>query len=556
MTLAPPDAGIDTPALRKARGAFFTPAPIARFLARWAVREAGERVLEPAAGEAAFLVPVVERLRELGGSGASPTVDGVEIHEASARRARRLVQDAGGRARIRVQDFFRIEAAADYDAVVGNPPFIRYQEFTGELRRLARNAAARSGVRLSGLASSWAAFTVHASRFLRPGGRLALVLPAELLSVNYAAPVRALLLERFARVELVLFRERLFPEAETETLLLLASGAGSGPAEGAVFRHARGPAGLERVSAGRSWRPARPGDKWLGGLVTRRASEPLRLLEEQGRFTRLAEWGRTALGIVTGANGYFAMSPARARGLGIGEEELLPLSPPGSSHLRGLEFTAQELERLGEAGRATRLFSPAETMSPAAARYVRRGERAGVHRAYKCRARRVWYRVPLADPADLLLTYMNADAPRLTDNRAGARHLNSVHGVYLHPRLRETGRALLPLASLNSVTLLAAELVGRSYGGGVLKLEPREADEWLVPAPGLLERCRGALDEARAPVAALLRDGRLAGAVRLVDELVLRDGAGLDEGQIAPVRAARQELAARRAARGTRRGRA
>ena len=40
-------------------------------------------------------------------------------------------------------------------------------------------AALRQGVRLSGLSSSWASGLVHASGFLKPEGRLAMVLPAE-----------------------------------------------------------------------------------------------------------------------------------------------------------------------------------------------------------------------------------------------------------------------------------------------------------------------------------------------------------------------------------------
>lgn len=52
---------------------------------------------------------------------------------------------------------------------------------------------------------------VHSALFLKPGGRLGLVLPAELLSVNYAAQVREFLMRRFARVRLVLFTERVFP---------------------------------------------------------------------------------------------------------------------------------------------------------------------------------------------------------------------------------------------------------------------------------------------------------------------------------------------------------
>ena len=74
--------------------------------------------------------------------------------------------------------------------MIGNPPFIRYQDFSGEARARSRTAARRAGVGLSNLASSWAAFAVHAALFLRPGGRMGLVLPAELLSVNYAAQVR------------------------------------------------------------------------------------------------------------------------------------------------------------------------------------------------------------------------------------------------------------------------------------------------------------------------------------------------------------------------------
>jgi type I restriction-modification system DNA methylase subunit len=99
-------------------------------------------------------------------------------------------------------DFFLVPPTGSYDAVIGNPPYVRYQDFAGEARARSREAALRAGVPLTRLASSWAAFTVHGALFLKPGGRLGLVLPAELLSVNYAAEVRRFLMQRFARIRL------------------------------------------------------------------------------------------------------------------------------------------------------------------------------------------------------------------------------------------------------------------------------------------------------------------------------------------------------------------
>jgi hypothetical protein len=534
---------IDSAGARKARGAFFTPPEITRYLAQWAVRAPGDRVFEPSAGEAAFLVAAACRLADLGAD--APVLDGVEIHPASARAARARVAEAGATARIRTADFFAVDPQPSYTAVIGNPPYIRYQDFRGQARAQSRRAALQAGVSLSGLASSWAAFTVHAALFLQPGGRMALVLPAELLSVNYAAPVRQFLFDRFATVELVMFDEQVFPGAEADVVLLLADGFGGGPSGHAVIHRARNAQSLTSELAQRHWAPTDPSDKWVSGLVGAAPVGQLHALADSGRFVTLDRWGDTTLGMVTGNNGFFALSPARVRELGLRPADLLPLSPPGSAHLRGLTLTTAQLTRLGQDGKAVHLFRPADAGSAAAQRYIAAGHAAGVHLAYKCRVRTPWFAVPLLPPAHLLLTCMNADTPRLVTNRAGAHHLNSVHGVYLHDGLATLGQDLLPLAALNSATVLHAEIVGRSYGGGILKLEPREADRWLVPSAELIDTRAGELRAVRRTVAGLLSRGRLLDAVHAVDT-------ALGLGDMDSIRAARDSLASRRAVRSRR----
>jgi adenine-specific DNA-methyltransferase len=543
----------DSPAARKARGAFFTPSALCRHVVEWAVRTPQDHVLEPSCGEAAFLLAAGERFNALAGSSdaARGRLDGIELHEGSARHAATLVRAAGHDVTVRVGDFFSLAPAPVYDAVIGNPPYVRYQDFSGVARARGRAAALRAGVVLTGLASSWAAFTVHAAMFLKPGGRLGLVLPAELLTVNYASEVRHFLVQRFARVRLVLFTRRVFPGVLEEVVLLLADGYGEGPAGDCELHQVDGVDDLvDLTGEAQRWTPTAPYGKWMPSLLSMSALTAYAALEHGGGFTPLQTWGETTLGMVTGNNRYFALSPGRARELGLRPAELLAISPPGSRHLRGLDFTRAARRELGADGAATLLFRPRGKPSIAGQVYIDEGEKLGVDEAYKCRVRSPWWRVPLVKPADLLLTYMNADTPRLCANRDGVHHLNSVHGVYLRDGLRQLGMDLLPLASLNSMTLVGAETVGRAYGGGMLKLEPKEADRLPVPNPATLEAARSALTAVRSEVAALLRRPQgLRHAVQVIDQALLLDHLGIPDSEVKVLREAHMDLAARRAAR-------
>ena len=534
----------DSADLRKARGAFFTPPAVARFITNWAIRSPSDAIIEPSCGEAVFL-------HQVSSDHAGPIV-GVEIHEGSAREAQRTLRSTGIPADLHVRDFFTHEEFGQYDVAVGNPPYVRYQGWTGAARTRSTRAALHAGVRLTNLASSWAAFTVHAALHLRTGGRLGLVLPAELLTVNYAAPVRAFLMKHFTAVTLVLFEERVFPGVEVEAVLLLADGYDAGGGSGTHhmrLTQVRDDDSLDDLPVGRTWRPPHAAAKWSAGMLSAAGLSAYGEATSHRSFGVLEAWGDTTLGMVSGNNKYFALSPAKARELGLEPTDLLRLSPPGSKHLRGLSLTAEALTALGDSGQATLLFRPGHEPSPAALRYIASGEDLDIHTAYKCRVRTPWWQVPYLRPADLFLTYMNADTPRLTTNRAGAHHLNSVHGVYLRPGHRDLGRSLLPIASLNSVTLLSAETVGRAYGGGMLKVEPSEADALAMPTPALVARYRTELTALKPRVLGALRTGHLTAAVALVDDLLLRRGQRLSGRSLAAIRADHSALTARRLAR-------
>ncbi|MDY7094773.1 MAG: N-6 DNA methylase [Acidobacteriota bacterium] len=533
----------------KDRGAFFTPRPMADYMVSWAIREAGDRVLEPSCGEAVFLQSAVNRLQELGAQlNNESQLIGLDIHTESIELAKQELQRLGADAELLVGDFFDFHPSARFDAVIGNPPYVRYQKFSGEARRKALEVSLAHGVRLPGLASSWAAFVVHAASCLKPAGRMALVLPGELLSVNYAAPVRRFLMQRFAEVRLVVFEERVFPGVLEEVVLVLAEG--QGPTDVCSLYQAQNLDGLESLNH-RTWSPKNSGAKWVAGLLPTAAADLYAQSLEGTAFNELLQWGETTLGMVTGNNKFFTLGRAKVESLRLEESELRAISPPGSKHLRGLSFSTSDWDRLLEAGKSCYLFDPDPTApSEAAQTHIQDGERQAVHTAYKCRVRKPWWVVPKVSVPDLLLTYMNHDTPRLVSNSARCLFLNSVHGVYLRNGLRKLGSSVLPVASLNSLTLLGAELVGRSYGGGMLKLEPKEADKLPVPAPECLEALASELRDLKPSVAQCLEAGDLDAAVKLVDQLLLHDQLGLSNGAIQRLSEARQRLFQRRVTRG------
>lgn len=538
---------IDSLSLRKGRGAFFTPWSIAEFLADWAVAsDPHAKVLDPTSGEGVFLLAAAERLKRLGASRSDlkRQVHGVDVHPGSLQAADALLAGAHADARLLERDFFteptpgQLEGELPWmDAVIGNPPFVRYQQHRGERRQRSAAAALSQGVRLSGLASSWAALLVHSCAFLKPEGRVAMVLPAELLTVGYAEPIRRWLASRFAAVHLVVFEELQFTHVEENVVLLVARGSGGC---GALALHqVRDAADLaskhlfdsEPVVLGH------PADKWTDLMLPLQRRTSFHSLTQRA-FCHLADYGSPSLGTVTGSNRFFALNEATRSDFGIHTDHLKRVVPPGARHVPGTRFTEGNWQQLKSAGERVWLLHPAtDHPKSGLARYIAHGKELAVDTAYKCTVRDPWWRPPAVEAPDLLFTYMSHVAPRLVTNAAKATIVNSLLGVTLRADAPPITRDALPLLSLNSASMLGGELNGRAYGGGILKMEPREAGRLPVPDfPTLMETWER-LSPRRSRLDELLRARSWGTAVAEVDRALLVETVGLSPGDVAALRA-------------------
>lgn len=533
---------------RKELGAFYTPEPMAQLLVDWALRSSTDRVIDPSFGGLVFLRAASSRLESLGTADPWRQIFGCEFDPHAF--AQGLSQDGVLPSNLCRSDFLKTSPGnqlPQVEAVVGNPPYVRYQGFNGS-GTTGQDLADRVGVKLTRLASSWAPFVVHGTAFVAPGGRMAQVLPAEILHAQYAGEVLDFLQRSFASVSLVLFEERVFPGALEEVVLLFADGRGESAAPGVTVHEAKDLLALitEGVPTPSPSKEVADGSS-LSLLAQLLPPETRELFEQLAASTdvhRLGEIASVDIGAVTGGNDFFVIGNDEARvPLGYRRRAVTK-----AAFIPGAKVTSADLDRLADTGKRVDLLTvdpevPREALDDLEA-YLVHGEASEIHKRFKCRVRSPWWSVPRPRQGapDAFLTYCSSEHPRFVVNEAEAVHTNTVHGVSMRDGYRADG---LAGGFINSLTLLSAELAGRSYGGGVLKLEPTEAEALVLPA--------AALDQAKSlrEVDELLRRRDLGGALDLVDRAVLgKDGLGLSHEAIDQLRAGAEKLRSRRRARG------
>ena len=139
------------------------------------------------------------------------------------------------------------------------------------------------------------------------------------------------------------------------------------------------------------------------------------------------------------------------------------------------------------------------------------------HEAYKCQIRTPWWRPPQVPIPDLFFTYMSHRYPRLISNGARVAFLNSMHGIRLRKDSPRQAKLGLPLLMLNSVTMLGAgELLGRSYGGGILKDGTTGSRVLPLPDHRSLEKATQLLENERTLLQRQVQDGLWTNAVKRV----------------------------------------
>lgn len=517
-----------TEGYNKLRGGYYTPDKISQFITEWAIRDPADSVLEPSCGDGSFLNAITNRLETLGSAPEQirRQVIGIELDELEAQKS------ACYGTTVICEDFFtyyqkEIDGKAQFDVIVGNPPFIRYQNFTEEYRKTAFSLMNRHGFHPNRLTNIWLPFLLLSCKALKPGGRVGMVIPAELFQVDYAAEARLFLSTFFDSLTLVTFKRLVFNDIQQEVVLLLGErGSGKQGIRVAALDHLsdlieQGQACLENTEV-KTLDHSK--DKWVKYFLSNEELELLTCLNHDTRISNTTDLFEINIGLVSGENDFFVVNQETVTEHNLGDSVVPIISR--TEQVKGIRLTDDDYSGLVESGKRVFFFAPgnveADDLSEAQLNYIQWGEGQGFHENYKCRIRPKWYHVPQTWRPDAFLIRQAHMYPRMVLNEKHVLVTDTLHKVRF---LEGVQGQYVAAAFLNAYTFALSETIGRSYGGGVLTFEPGEIRKMRIPMRMAERLDLQTLDRWQ-------RNGEIQKILEYTDNILLREGLNLSKYEI------------------------
>jgi adenine-specific DNA-methyltransferase len=528
------DSALADVALRRRLGIFYTPDEVALAIARWAVRGNVGPVLDPSFGGCSFLRAALTALEEEASESPQSLIYGIDVDPHAKEYVRDLVKVGVPKHNILIRNFFASQpsqlTASHFRSVIGNPPYVRHHWMSADEKKAADDRSSEAHASISGQGSAWSYFVAHALNFLALDGRLAFVLPGSLLHTDYGRDVVALMERHFDQVHLVHIREQLFPNVDEISVIAFCAGRGKGPTE-ANYSHMP-LAELEQFCNGGSASIV-AATSWKLHHLTDEEREAYELLRARSDVTTLGRLATIKIGIVTGANDFFVRSQQELAHLGptFAKSPVLIRKP---AMLKGVSWTRKDETATVESDDSTHLLIIREShrIGIRLDTLIAEAEDIELDTRYKCSLRDPWFALNDVDSPDAFLPYMGTDAPTLSINQTEALCLNNIHRVWFKSG---TPGASIAVGSWTTLFQLSAEIQGRAYGGGVLKLEPSEARRLAIPLNSSLGVKARMIDR-------LAKESGREKARAIADELVLEQAMGMSTSTVKALRSAVQRL--------------
>lgn len=466
---------------QKLRGAYYTPLPLAKAMVGLFATNSKDikRVLEPSCGDGIF----VDSLFSCDYFDNIETITAVEIESEEAKKVSARYQDSPS-VKVLSEDFLiyynRNYSKEHFDLILGNPPYIRYQYLTEKQREIQSKILTTHGMKSNKLINAWVCFLVACVQMLSECGKIAFVVPAEILQVAYAEDLRLFLSNQLSRITLITFEKLVFPEIEQEVIVFIGEKGGEEKGIRIVKMNNLDDFDALDLSKNGYQKLQHVKEKWTKYFISSDEISLIQSIREDDRFAKFSDYGLINVGITTGNNNYFSVDENTVNNYDL-SSITLPLIGR-SSHAHGIRFTKTDWDKNVSSGkRAMLIHFPEisfEDYSDKQKEYVLNGEASGEHEGYKCSIRERWYIVPSIWVPDAFFLRRSNTYPKFVLNKCGAVSTDTMHRMKFTEGVDPEN---ILLSYYNSISFAFTEVCGRSYGGGVLEILPGEMGNIMLP---------------------------------------------------------------------------
>lgn len=479
-----PSSGEARELLRK-KGQFWTPDWVAEAMVDYVLADKGGTLFDPAVGAGAFFRAAKTIAKE---KGLHITLSGMDIDPTALEQAIQQGLTRDDITGVKINDFVFHPPQEKLSAIVANPPYIRHHRLSLDTKeQLKRLSMQNTGMILDGRAGFHVYFLIRALTLLEENGRLAFIMPADTcegkfandlwrwISVNYALDaviVFASNASPFPNVDtnpLIFFIRKAMPkekflwakchESQTEILKMwVRSGFEMTPTKGLTVTQ-------RKLSEGLSTGLSRP-------LATGKASKYI-----------LGDFVQIVRGVATGANEFFFMTAEQVKQTDI-PNNYFTRAIGRTRDVSTEEITQATLDLLEAKGRPTFLLAlnrdPFENYPESLKEYLKKGEALGLPQKPLISQRKPWYKTETRIAPPFLFAYLGRRNSRFIRNTARIIPLTSFLCVY--PKSDDKGYIDNLWKILNHPDTVAnLAMIGKSYGDGAIKVEPRSLEKLPIP---------------------------------------------------------------------------
>jgi len=444
----------------KRDGIYYTPSFLADYLVNPIIKHTDLLIFDPACGEGSLLHAAEKRCKQIAKVGKN----GPKLYGCDKNNSGTIPKGLDKR-RFFHSNFLELSLNIEFDVILMNPPYVRHQLIDKRERERYRKEIPEI-CKFKRTADYWVYFLIKSMSHLRLGGSIGAILPWSFLQADYGREVRTWLLTKFSKITVLALSGDYFKGAEERVVLLWLENYGG---EATSIKISFADKVCNRVKYyelnEKQWKAPKVifSEQYSVENILKR------YINEFG-FSRFGEYGNVNIGIVTGADRFFILERNSAFNIGFFEKDFTPIIKT-SKEFAGLNLNGYKPRNV--------LISFPKELLETHKKYIKKGEDLDFHlRAHSLR-RNPWYAVNVGKTPDAFFAYRALKTPYLVLNDSGIQCTNSVHRIYFN-ELKRDEKEWIQISLLSAVGQLSLEAYSKSYGRGILKIEPSSLKNAIV----------------------------------------------------------------------------